>query len=211
MRNVFVLKQTSQLKALYTIIRDRNTGGDDFIFYSDRIIRILIEQALDLLPVNHKKIITSTNEKFDGVSFKGEICAVSIMRAGESMEKGVREVCKKIRIGKILIQRDEKTAKPHLIYSKLPHDLSKRYILLLDPMLATGGSVCTAIEVLKKKNVPEDKIIFINLLACPEGINHLMKTFPKIKIITGVIDKGLNSKSYVVPGLGDFGDRYFGT
>jgi len=133
------------------------------------------------------------------------------MRAGEAMEKALREVCKKIRIGKILIQRDEETAKPNLIYSKLPRDVSGRFILLLDPMLATGGSVCKAIEVLKEKGIKEDKIIFINLISCPEGIKKLNKEFPKVRIITGVIDKKLNSNAYIIPGLGDFGDRYFGT
>ncbi len=208
---VILLKQTDQLKALYTIIRDKNTERDEFIFYSDRIIRILVEEALNLLPVEIKKIITPTNSLFMGTKFRGKICGVSIMRAGEAMEKALREVCKKIRIGKILIQRDEETAKPNLIYSKLPRDVSGRFILLLDPMLATGGSVCKAIEVLKEKGIKEDKIIFINLISCPEGIKKLNKEFPKVRIITGVIDKKLNSNAYIIPGLGDFGDRYFGT
>ncbi|MAG07704.1 uracil phosphoribosyltransferase [Candidatus Pacearchaeota archaeon] len=205
------LEQTPQLKALYTIIRDKNTKRDDFIFYSDRIIRLLIEEGLTLLPVKPKKIKSPTGSTFSGTEFKGKICAVSIVRAGESMEKAIREVCKKIRIGKILIQRDETTALPNLIYSKLPRDLAKRYVLLLDPMLATGGSVCKAIDVLKEKNVKEDKIIFVNLVSCPEGIKKLKKDFPKVRIITGAIDDKLNSKAYIIPGLGDFGDRYFGT
>lgn len=210
-KNIIILKQTNQLKALYTLIRDSNTKRDDFIFYSDRIIRILVERALELLPTKSKKIMTPTNAKFAGQEFIGKICAVSIIRSGEAMEKAVREVCKKIRIGKILIQRDEKTAKPIVFYSKLPKDIAKRYVLLLDPMLATGGTVCKAIEILKKNKVKEEKIIFINLISCPEGINKVTKNFPKIKIVTGVIDKKLNSKFYIVPGLGDFGDRYFGT
>ena len=210
-KSLYVLEQTDQLKALYTIIRDKNTKRDDFIFYSDRIIRILVEKGLNLLPVKSKKIITPTNASFLGTEFKGKICAVSIMRSGEAMEKAIREVCKKIRIGKILIQRDEKTTKPILLYSKLPSDMSKRYILLLDPMLATGGSVCKAIEILKEKGAKEDRIIFINLISCPEGISKLASKFPKVKIITGIVDKNLNSKAYIIPGLGDFGDRYFGT
>ena len=206
-----VLEQTPQLKTLYSIIRDKKTNREDFIFYSDRIIRLLVEEGLNYLPIKQKKIKTLTGSNFSGFEFKGEVCAVSIVRAGESMEKAVREICKKIRIGKILIQRDESTALPKLFYSKLPKDISSRFVLLLDPMLATGGSVCKAIEVLKERNVDEDKIIFINLISCPEGIKKLKKDFPKIKIITGVIDKKLNSKAYIIPGLGDFGDRYFGT
>jgi uracil phosphoribosyltransferase len=208
---VHVLKYTPQLKSLYTIIRDKKTKRDDFIFYSDRIIRILVEEGLNFLPINKKIVNTPTSSKFFGSSFKGKICAISIIRSGESMEKAVREVCKKIRIGKILIQRNEKTKEPMLYYSKLPKDIAKRYVLLLDPMLATGGSVCKAIKTLKDKGVKEERIIFINLISCPEGIKKLTAAFPGVKIITGFVDKGLNSKAFIIPGLGDFGDRYFGT
>lgn len=210
-KNMHVLKYTPQLKSLYTIIRDRNTAREDFIFYSDRIIRLLVEEGLNLLPISSKTITTPTSSTFSGSVFKGDICAVSIVRAGESMEKAVREVCKKIRIGKILIQRDEKTAKPILYYSKLPKDISKRYVLLLDPMLATGGSACKAVEILKTAGVKEDKIVFINLISCPQGINKLCNAYPKVKIVTGFVDKNLNSSAFILPGLGDFGDRYFGT
>ena len=148
---------------------------------------------------------------FDGSEFQGKICAVSILRAGDAMVNAVREVCKTIRMGKILIQRDENTAKPKLYYDKLPDDISSRYVLLLDPMLATGGSICTAIDTLKKKGVKEKYIIFLNLISCPEGIEVLTKRFPQVKIVTGFIDKELNDKSFILPGLGDFGDRYFGT
>jgi len=211
MKNIYTLKYTPQLKALYTIIRDKKTSREDFIFYSNRIIRLLVEEALNLLPVRDKKVKTPTGEKFLGAEFEGKICAVSIIRAGESMEKAVREVCQDIRIGKILIQRNEETAEPILYYSKLQKDISKRQVLLLDPMLATGGSVCKAIEVLKEKGVKEEKIIFVNLIACPEGIKKVSEEFPNVKIVTGFIDKKLNSKAYILPGLGDFGDRYFGT
>jgi uracil phosphoribosyltransferase len=209
--NVYELEYTNQLKILYSLIRDKNTKRGDFIFYADRIMRLLVEEGLNLLPVKDKKILTPTGSSFKGSQPLGKISAVSIIRAGESMEKAVREVCKDIRIGKILIQRDEKTAEPILFYSKLQEDIAKRYVLLLDPMLATGGSVCKAIEVLKERGVSEDKIIFINLISCPEGIKRMQKDFPKVKIVTGFIDAKLNSHSYIIPGLGDFGDRYFGT
>ncbi|MEI6731742.1 MAG: uracil phosphoribosyltransferase [archaeon] len=210
-KNVIILEQNNQLKALFTTIRDRKTTREDFIFYSERIIRLLTEKALTLLPVKPKKIVTPTASSFAGVEFAGDICAVSIMRSGEAMEKAIRDVCKKIKLGKILIQRDEETAKPILFYAKLPEDIAKRQVLLLDPMLATGGSACKAVEVLKERGVREDKIIFINLIACPEGISKFTREFPKVKIVTGCIDKSLNSKAYIIPGLGDFGDRYFGT
>jgi uracil phosphoribosyltransferase len=172
---------------------------------------LLIEEALNCVPVKAKTIMTPTKTEFSGAEFEGEICAVSILRSGESMERVLRDVCKKIKIGKILIQRDEKTAEARLFFSKLPKDISQRYVLLLDPMLATGGSVCKAIDVLKEQKVREDRVIFINLISCPQGIEKVTSSFPGVKIITGYIDDGLNKNKYIVPGIGDFGDRYFGT
>ncbi|RIA85624.1 uracil phosphoribosyltransferase-domain-containing protein [Glomus cerebriforme] len=207
--NVVCLPRTNQLEALLTIIRDKDTNRGDFIFYSNRIIRLLVEEGLNHLPVVEKTVTTPTNTEFEGVSFKGKICGVSIMRAGESMEQGLRDCCRSVRIGKILIQRDEETALPKLYYSKLPPDIDDRYVLLLDPMLATGGSAIKAIEVLLAHEVKEDKILFLNLVASPEGIEAVTKKYSQLKIVTASIDKGLNDKKYIIPGLGDFGDRYF--
>lgn len=120
------------------MIRDRNTGRADFIFYSNRIIRLLVEEGLNHLPVESQEITTPVGRTYSGVKFQGKICGVSIMRAGESMEQGLRDCCRSVRIGKILIQRDEETSKPKLYYDKLPEDISDRWVLLLDPMLATG-------------------------------------------------------------------------
>jgi len=208
--NVLELEQTDQLAALYTIIRDEKTKRDEFIFCADRIIRMLVEKAMEFLPTKAKEIKTPTGCSFNGKEFVGKICAVSIVRSGEAMEKAARDICQKIKIGKILIQREEKTTKPILFYHKLPKDITERYVLLLDPMLATGGSAKKAVEILKEKGVNEEKIVFVNLISCPEGIDVFTKKFPKVKIITGVIDKSLNEKAYILPGLGDFGDRYFG-
>ncbi|KZO93768.1 PRTase-like protein [Calocera viscosa TUFC12733] len=209
--NVVTLPQTAQLEALYTIIRDKETKRGDFIFYTDRIIRLLVEEGLNHLPVVPKTVITPTEEKYEGVGFKGRICGVSILRAGEAMEAGLREVCRSVRIGKILIQRDEETAEAKLFYSKLPDDIANRYVLLLDPMLATGGSAIKAVEVLQQAGVPEDRIIFINLVAAPEGIKAFCSKHPTTRVITGWIDNGLNDKAYIIPGLGDFGERRYTT
>ncbi len=211
MKNLTVLPYTPQLKALFTIIRNQDTKRNEFIFYSDRVIRLLIEEALNHLPTQEKIVTTPTGAQFSGSEFLGKLCAVPIVRAGESMEKAVREVCRAIRIGKILIQRDEETTLPKLIYEKLPEDIGKRHVLLLDPMLATGGSVCKAIEVLKGHGVSEEKIIFVNLISSPKGIETFQRCAPETKIITGFIDPELNNKAYIIPGLGDFGDLYFGT
>ena len=120
------------------MIRDRNTGRADFIFYSNRIIRLLVEEGLNHLPTESQEITTPVGRTYSGVKFEGKIWGVSIMRAGESMEQGLRDCCRSVRIGKILIQRDEETSKPKLYYDKLPEDIADRWVLLLDPMLATG-------------------------------------------------------------------------
>ncbi|KAM0746550.1 PRTase-like protein [Meredithblackwellia eburnea MCA 4105] len=207
--NAFALPRTNQLSGLLTIIRDHNTNRSDFIFYSDRIIRLLVEEGLNHLPVVAKEVTTPTGLKYNGVGFEGKICGISIMRAGEAMEAGLRECCRAVRIGKILIQRDEETHQAKLFYSKLPEDIASRYCLLLDPMLATGGSAIKAIEVLIANGVPEERILFLNLVASPEGLQAMFDVYPNVKVITAWVDEGLNEKKYIVPGLGDFGDRYF--
>ena len=116
-----------------------------------------------------------------------------------------------VRIGKILIQRDEETAQPQLYYSKLPPDIKNRFVLLLDPMLATGGSAIKAIQVLLEQGVAEEHILFVNLICSPQGIDKVMTAHPKIKIVTAEVDDGLDENYYIIPGLGDFGCRYFGT
>ncbi|ODQ79875.1 hypothetical protein BABINDRAFT_180377 [Babjeviella inositovora NRRL Y-12698] len=207
--NIILLPQTNQLLGLYSIIRDSQTRRPDFVFYADRIIRLLVEEGLNHLPVEPKTITTPTGLPYDGLDFQGKICGVSIVRAGESMEQGLRECCRSVRIGKILIQRDEETALPKLFYEKLPEDISDRYVFLLDPMLATGGSAMMAVEVLLSRNVMPERIFFLNLLAAPEGIETFQEKFPQIKIITGGIDEKLDEHKFIVPGLGDFGDRYY--
>ncbi|KAH6899461.1 armadillo/beta-catenin/plakoglobin [Coprinopsis sp. MPI-PUGE-AT-0042] len=207
--SVFTLPQTAQLEALYTIIRDKDTNRGDFLFYSDRIIRLLVEEGLNHLPVVEKNVVTPTGTTYHGVGFEGKICGVSILRAGEAMEAGLREVCRSVRIGKILIQRDEETAQPKLFYSKFPPDIANRYVLLLDPMLATGGSAIKAVEVLIEHGVPEERIIFVNLIAAPEGLKVFCEKYPSLKVITGWIDQGLNEKAFIIPGLGDFGERRY--
>ncbi|KAK1760735.1 uracil phosphoribosyltransferase [Echria macrotheca] len=206
---VTILPQTPQLIALLTIIRDKKTDRGDFIFYSNRIIRLLVEEGLNHLPTIEHTVTTPVGRPYDGLAFQGKICGVSIMRAGEAMEQGLRDCCRSVRIGKILIQRDEETAMPKLFYDKLPEDIADRWVLLLDPMFATGGSAIMAVEVLISRGVPEERILFLNLIASPEGIRNFATKFPKLRVVTAFVDQGLDEKNYIIPGLGDFGDRYY--
>eukprot|EP00126_Sphaerothecum_destruens_P001876 Sdes_comp15306_c0_seq2m4164 len=136
--NVKLLKSTKQVIELHTRIRDRTTSRNDFIFYADRLIRLLVEEGLNFLPFEDRTIITPTGAEYNGVDFTGRLCGVSIMRAGEAMERGLRTCCRSVRIGKILIQREEESQMPRLYYSKFPSDIHSRHVLLMDPMLGTS-------------------------------------------------------------------------
>lgn len=176
------------------MLRDKNTGRADFIFHSNRISRLLVEEALNHLPVLPHSVTTPVGHTYAGVEFEGKICGVSIMRAGEAMEQALRECCRSVRIGKILIQRNEETSQPQLYYDKLPEDIKDRWVLLLDPMLATGGSALMAVEVLLSKGVPEERILFLNLIASPEGAQNFAEKYPKLRVVTAFVDSGLNEK-----------------
>lgn len=134
------------------------------------------------------------------------------MRAGESMEKALRECIPNVRIGKILVQRlEDGTAKPQHFYTKYPKDIAQRKVILMDPMLATGGSAMMAIRSLEEAGVNRENIVFINMVGAPEGVKALCQAYPEVRTISCVLDTHLNSAKYIIPGLGDFGDRYFGT
>ncbi|MBU0666912.1 MAG: uracil phosphoribosyltransferase [Nanoarchaeota archaeon] len=205
-----VLEQTAFLKVLFGKLRDENTNIEQFRFAADRIIYLLLQRGFDFIPVNPKMVHTATGFDVDACEFSQDFCSVAILRSGEAMEKSLLDLWKTTILGKILVQRDEETLEPKFFFSKIPKDISKRHVFLLDPMLATGGSAGMAIKLLKEQGVLEEKIIFVTLISCPEGINRLRREYPNINIITACIDEGLNDKGYIVPGLGDFGDRYFG-
>ncbi|MBD3139775.1 uracil phosphoribosyltransferase [Microbispora bryophytorum] len=208
---VHLLPQTRQLRALHTIIRDRNCDLERFVTTSGRIIRQLVETALDLLPFEPSGVQTPVGQTYHGLRPAKPICGVPVVRAGESMEHELRAMSPGVRIGKILIQRDKVTKLPRLYYSALPADIDRHSVLLLDPMLATGGTALAAIEVLLAHGVAEDDIVFVTLLSAPEGIDAVHARHPNLRIVTSAIEERLNENAYMIPGIGDFGDRYFGT
>ncbi|KAB2044539.1 hypothetical protein ES319_D01G097800v1 [Gossypium barbadense] len=208
--NLYVIQSTFQIRGMHTLIRDSLTTKHDFVFYSDRLIRLVVEHGLGHLPFTEKQVITPTGSVYTGVDFCKRLCGVSVIRSGESMENALRACCKGIKIGKILIHREGDNGQ-QLIYEKLPQDISERHVLLLDPILGTGNSAVQAISLLIKKGVPESNIIFLNLISAPQGVHVVCKSFPRLKIVTSEIEIGLNEDFRVVPGMGEFGDRYFGT
>ncbi|KAL9993206.1 putative transferase [Helianthus debilis subsp. tardiflorus] len=208
--NLYVIHSTFQIRGMHTLIRDAKTTKHDFVFYSDRLIRLVVEHGLGHLPFTEKQVTTPTGAVYTGVDFCKRLCGVSVIRSGESMENALRACCKGIKIGKILIHREGDNGQ-QLIYEKLPQDIAERHVLLLDPILGTGNSAVQAIKLLIKKGVPEGNIIFLNLISAPQGVHVVCKEFPRIKIVTSEIETGLNEEFRVVPGMGEFGDRYFGT
>ena len=172
---------------------------------------VLGEEVLGEMTTKQVNIETPTSP-FTGVELNiDDVCCVSIIRAGDSLLDCMRALLPGVSVGKILIQRDESVAeKPAIMmYEKLPKDIKNKLVVLCDPMLATGGSAHKAIECLLQAGVPEKNIIFANVISCPEGVVYLGKVHPEMKIVTACVDEGLNEDKYIVPGLGDYGDRYF--
>lgn len=209
--NVRIMNKTNQMRIIHTQLRDVNVSRNEFIFASDRLARLLVEEGLNMIPTIEKTIITPTGDEYYGAEPDDKICVITIVRAGDIGVKPFREVCRGIRIGKILIQRTEKTAEPRLFYVKLPEHIQDRVCFLFDPMLATGGSAATAIKVLKDANVDESNIIFLNMIAAPEGIRKISDEYSDVRILTTEVDQCLNEQKYILPGCGDYGDRYFGS
>mmetsp|Transcript_6961 Transcript_6961/g.10172 ORF Transcript_6961/g.10172 Transcript_6961/m.10172 type:complete len:225 (+) Transcript_6961:65-739(+) len=210
--NVLVC-QSKALKGLFTKIRDVNTSSQDFVHHSKRAMTLLAEEALAEFPSEENEIQTPCGP-CPGVETMdmSTACAVSIVRSGDALLESVRLLVPEISVGKILIQRDESHPEkiPKLFYSKLPKE--KKYILLCDPMLATGGSAIMAIDCLTTKyQIDSRNIIFANMICCPEGLRALHKSYPQVKIVTAMVDSHLNEQKFIVPGLGDYGDRFFGT
>ncbi|KAJ1924683.1 Uridine kinase [Tieghemiomyces parasiticus] len=207
-----VLPATNQLRGLHTIIRDRRTSRHDFIFYSERLCTLVVERGLSLLPFEPTTVTTPTGALYPGTVPTKRVCGVSILRAGSTMETGLRKVCKDVAIGKILIQSDPITNEPKLHYCKLPRDMATGYVLLMDALVGTGAAALMAVRVLLDYGMREDHIIFLTLLAAPQGIHALTLAFPRVRIVSSMVDPSLSvDKLYIEPGLGNFGDRYFGT
>jgi uracil phosphoribosyltransferase len=207
MKNLTVIDHPLVKRDL-TLLRDKNTPSNLFRAVLRRTASLMAyEVTRDLVT---KKISVNTPlEKTIGYRIEDSVILVPILRAGLGLVGGFVEVLPNARVGHIGLYRDEETLKPVDYYLKLPRKLNRSLILVLDPMLATGGSGASAVTFLKKKGAR--KIRFVSLVAAPEGVRTLLKAHPDIKIFTCSLDRQLNNKGYILPGLGDAGDRIFGT
>ncbi|KAH8118222.1 armadillo/beta-catenin/plakoglobin [Phellopilus nigrolimitatus] len=199
-----VLEQTPQLKGIYTILRDKNTPREDFIFFVDRLSTFLMEQALVFLPFRPKTVMTPTGAEAQGKALAldaSSVCGVSILRSGGPLEKGLRRVVNDIRIGSLLVQSDARTGEPLLLHVMLPECLRDRtraqgaYVLLLDAQIGTGATAFMALRVLLDHGVQPDHIIFVTFLVARDGgVATLRRAFPEVRIVCGAVDNVLNER-----------------
>ena len=189
-------------------LRDIRTAPPAFRRAANRISVLRAAEALRSLPSSPATVITPLGPA-DGRIVETDVVVVPVLRAGLGMLDAVLELVPSARVGHIGLQRDEATAIASRYYSKLPPDLTKSHVLMIDPMLATGGSAAAAIDLIKKAGATA--IGMICIVSAPEGVAVLERAHPDVAIFTPIVDRELNAHKFIVPGLGDFGDRLYGT
>lgn len=198
-------------RILLTKLRDKKTNMQEFRNTARKLGEQLVEKVVECLATTSVEIETPVS------LCKGELLMqpldfISIMRSGDALLETFISHFPEANISKILVQRDEETAEPVFKYMKLSPSLAKGHpVIITEPMVATGGTLEMVVQLLKNQGVKEENIIIACVCAAPEGLIQLGNQFPNIQVVTTVIDERLNEKKYIVPGLGDFGDRYFGT
>ena len=192
-----------------SIMRDKNTSVKDFRELVSEIGMFIAYEATRDLPLVTKTIETPICEAEVPTIGGKKLAVVPILRAGLGLVDGVLRMVPSARVGHIGMFRDEETLIPHTYFCKMPKDIAEREVLIVDPMLATGGSAAAAIDEMKKRGCTRIKLLV--LVAAPEGIECIRKAHPDVDIYAGAVDKCLNDNGYIVPGLGDAGDRIFGT
>lgn len=192
-----------------SILRDKNTGSMEFRKLVSEISNLMCYEATRDLPLTEIEIETPMAPMKTKVIAGKKLAFVPILRAGLGMVDGVLNLVPSAKIGHVGLYRDPKTKKPVEYYCKLPNDINERDVIILDPMLATGGSAIDAISLVKKSNPKSIK--FMGIIAAPEGIDALSKAHPDVDIYCAALDEKLDENCYILPGLGDAGDRIFGT
>ncbi len=192
-----------------TLLRDERTGSKQFRELIEEIAILIAYEATRDLPLCEEEVTTpickTTSKVIDGK----KLAIIPVLRAGLGMVNGVLSLLPSAKVGHIGLFRNEETLQPVKYYYKVPKHIEEREVIVLDPMLATGGSAVAAIGFLKESGAKEIK--FMCIIAAPEGIKTLCEAHPDIKVYCGVVDEKLNENGYIVPGLGDAGDRIFGT
>jgi uracil phosphoribosyltransferase len=204
----FTLLESPLVKRDVTILRDKNTQPEGFRAAVKRLSNMLAVEISRDFKIEEIEVETPL-EKTAGYRLEQDVVLVPVLRAGLGMSAGFLELIPDAKFGHIGLQRDEVTLNPVEYYFKMPKNLESSEVILIDPMLATGGSASEAIKYLKKKGA--GKIVFACLVASPVGIEKILRDHPDVRIFGAAIDRELNEKGYILPGLGDAGDRTFGT
>ena len=194
-----------------TMLRKKETGTNEFRALVEEIAVLMGYEALRDLELENVEIETPICKTKSPVIAGKKPAIVPILRAGLGMVGGLLTLMPAAKVGHIGLYRDEETHEPHEYYCKLPSPIDQRKIYVVDPMLATGGSAVSAIDFIKQRGGKAENITFMCIIAAPEGIKRLSEAHPDIRLLVGHLDEKLNENAYIVPGLGDAGDRIFGT
>lgn len=208
MENVFVLNHPL-IQHKISLLRDENTGTSEFRKLIEEIAMLMGYEALSDLPMEDVEVKTPIETCMTPMIAGKKLAIVPILRAGLGMVSGIEALVPTAKIGHIGLYRDPVTHEPHEYYCKLPEPIEQRTIVVVDPMLATGGSAAEAVDFIKQRGGVNIK--FMCIIAAPEGVKRLQEAHPDIQIYIGHLDRCLNDHAYICPGLGDAGDRIFGT
>ena len=208
MENVFLMEHPL-IQHKISMLRDKATGTNEFRKLVEEIAVLMGYEALRDLPMEEVEVETPLEVCKTPMIAGRKLAIVPVLRAGLGMVNGLLTLVPSAKVGHIGLYRDPETLKPVEYYCKLPADSNEREIFVVDPMLATGGSAVAAIQMLKEKGVK--RIRFLCIIAAPEGVEAMKKAHPDVDIYIGALDDHLNGHGYIVPGLGDAGDRIFGT
>lgn len=210
MKNIHVIEHPL-IEHKLTIIRDKETGTKDFREIVNEIARLLAYEVSRDLAVEDVEIETPLVKSVEKKLAGKKVVVVPILRAGLGMVDGILDLIPAARVGHVGLYRDEETMEPVEYFVKMPNNLEDRQLYIVDPMLATGGSAIAAIDSVVERGAKIENIKFISIVAAPEGVEALHDAHPEVEIYTASLDEKLNDDAYIVPGLGDAGDRLYGT
>lgn len=207
-KNVYILDHPL-IRHKLAIIRDKNTNTKQFREIISELATLMAYESFKDVPTQEIEVETPLEKTIQTVVKENSIAIVPILRAGLGMVDGILSLFPAAKVGHIGLYRDEETFEPKEYYCKLPVGIEEKVVMVVDPMLATGGSACDAIAMLKKRGCK--KIKLMSIIGAPEGVTKVAETHPDVEIYVSTLDRQLNENCYILPGLGDAGDRIFGT
>jgi uridine kinase len=193
--NAIVLKQTNQVKGMHTLLLDPETSREDFVFYFDRMVALLVETACDFLPFEPTEVTTPQQNTYMGLKKKADVSAVVVLRGGSAFETGLRRTIPDCKTGRVLIQTNFRTGEPELHYRALPANIAENgLILVLDPQFSSGAAALMAVRVLVDHGVSEEKIVFVTYTAGRVGVNRVLSVFPDIKVVVARLGDDMENR-----------------